>query len=143
LWLGKTVIGEWVKELSLVKAFIQAKYKSAKVSIDGTKEAGLAGLYLAALEGNIAHVTLRKAPVSYLFDNRQHVEYYSTGINIPGFLNWGDVSLAAALYRGNITFVNPLTMSGQTLTADKLKAYKAEFEQMRKIPKRAGNTFFN
>ena len=53
LLLGKTVLGEWVKELNLVTGFINSKYKSNKVSINGSKEAGLAGLYLAALEGNM------------------------------------------------------------------------------------------
>ena len=97
LLLGKTVMGEWVKELNVVTGFINSKYKSTKVSINGSKEAGLAGLYLAALEGNIENVTLQYAPVSYLFDNRESVEFFSTGIHLPGFLNWGDVSLAAAL----------------------------------------------
>ncbi len=40
------------------------------------KEAGLAGLYLAALEGNIENVTLQNAPVSYLFGNRDSVEFF-------------------------------------------------------------------
>jgi hypothetical protein len=142
LLLGKTVLGEWVKELNVVTGFINAKYKSNKVSINGTKEAGLAGLYLAALEGNIENVTLQYAPISYLFDNRKSVEFFSTGIHLPGFLNWGDVSLAAALTGKNITFINPVTMSGQKISGDRLKAYKAEFEQMRIITRQGGKTLF-
>ncbi|MEP6594406.1 MAG: hypothetical protein ABJA71_00605, partial [Ginsengibacter sp.] len=143
LWLGKTAMGEWVKELNIVTGFINSKYRSAKVSITGNKEAGLAGLYLAAVEGNIESVTLQNAPVSYLFDNRESVEFFSTGIHLPGFLNWGDVSLAAALSGKSITFINPVTMSGEKISEDKLKAYKAEFEQIRRISKEAGKTVFN
>jgi Prolyl oligopeptidase family len=143
LLLGKTVVGEWVKELNLVTRFINAKYKSNKVTINGSKEAGLAGLYLAALEGNIENVTLQYAPVSYLFDNRESVEFFSTGIHLPGFLNWGDVSLAAALSGKNITFINPVTMSGEKISGNRLKAYKAEFEQMRIITRQGGKTLFN
>ncbi|MEJ7830966.1 MAG: hypothetical protein WKF91_22360 [Segetibacter sp.] len=142
LWLGKTVMGEWVKELNVVNRFINLKYKSAKVSIMGSKEAGLGGLFLAALEGNIENVTLQNAPVSYLFGNRGSVEFYSTGIHVPGFLNWGDVSLAAALSGKNITFTNPVTMSGEKISEDLLEAYKAEFEQMRRIAGQRGKTFF-
>src|SRR5439155_10091341 len=80
LLLGKTVLGEWVKELDLVTGFINAKYKSYKISINETKEAGLAGLYLAALKGNIENVTLQYAPLSYLFDNRDALEYFTTAI---------------------------------------------------------------
>ena len=143
LLLGKTVLGEWVKELNLVTGFINSKYKSNKVTINGSKEAGLAGLYLAALEGNIENVTLQYAPISYLFDNRESVEFFSTGIHLPGFLNWGDVSLATALSGKNITFINPVTMSGQKISGDRLKAYKAEFEQMRIITRQGGKTLFN
>jgi hypothetical protein len=143
LWLGKTVLGEWVKELDVVTRLINLRYKSAKISINGSKEAGLAGLYLAALEGNIDNVTLLNAPVSYLFDDREGVEFFGTGIHVPGFVNWGDVSLAAALSRIKITFTAPVTMSGEKITGDKLTAYKKEFEQMRTVTKQPGRTYFN
>jgi len=142
LLLGKTVLGEWVKELDIVTEFINAKYKSYKISVNGTKEAGLAGLFLAALKGNIENATLQYAPVSYLFDNRDSVEYFSTAIHLPGFLNWGDVSLTAALSGKNITFINPVTMSGQKINEDKLKEYKTEFEQVRKACGEGGKTVF-
>ncbi|MEO5998014.1 MAG: acetylxylan esterase [Chitinophagaceae bacterium] len=142
LWLGKTVMGEWEKELNITAQFIHSKYKSAKLSIHGIKEAGIAGLYLAVLGSNIESVTLQDAPISYLFDNRSSIEFFSTGIHVPGFLNWGDVSLVAALSGKNITFINPVTMSGGKLSADKLEDYKKEFEQMRKITGEGGEIFF-
>ncbi|MEP7110447.1 MAG: prolyl oligopeptidase family serine peptidase [Ferruginibacter sp.] len=142
LLLGKTVMGEWIKELSLVTRFIGSRYKATNVSINGSKEAGLAGLYLAALEGNIGNVTLEDAPVSYLFDNRDAIEFFSTGIHLPRFLNWGDISLATALSGKNITFINPVTMSGQKISGDRLKACIAEFEQMRIITRQTGKTLF-
>jgi hypothetical protein len=143
LWLGKTIMGEWVKELDVIAKFIHSKYKTIKISLDGSKEAGLAGLYLAALEGNMENVILRKAPVSYLFDNRDSIEFFSSGIHLPGFLNWGDVSLAAALSGKYITFINPLTISGQPIKGEKLQAYKKEFEQIRKALGKPGKTIFN
>jgi len=142
LLLGKTVLGEWVKELSLVARFINARYKSRKVYLYGSKEAGLAGLYLAALEGNIESVTLQSAPLSYVFDNRDSVEFFSTGIHLPGFLNWGDVSLAAALSGTGVTFIDPVTMSGQKISGDKINAYDAEFEQIRRYTRQKGKTDF-
>jgi hypothetical protein len=143
LWLGKTVMGEWVKELSVVSQFIHAKYPGAKAGVTGNKEAGLAGLYLAAMDPKIETVTLRDAPVSYLFDDRNRVEYFSTAIHVPGILTWGDVSLAVALSGKNITFINPVTMSGQKITGDKLNEFKAEFEHLRKACGTGGNTILN
>ena len=142
LWLGKTPMGEWVKELNVVAEFIRSKFKPIGISLSGNKEAGLAGLFLAAWKGNIANVTLKDAPVSYVFDDRESVEFFSAAIYLPGLLHWGDVSLAAALGAENITFINPLTMSGRSIEGEALIAYKAEFEQMRRILQTGGKTVF-
>lgn len=133
LWLGKTPMGEWVKEINTVTGFIKSEYKTATINFYGTKEAGLAGLFAAALNRNIVNITLQHAPMSYLFDNRDSIEYFSSCINIPGFLNWGDVSLAAALSGKNVKFIEPVTMSGRILNEEEQKIYYAEFEQMRRI----------
>lgn len=142
LWLGKTVLGQWVKELNLVTQFLNSNFKATKVSIEGSKEAGLAGLFLSATEGNIDNVVLRDAPVSYLFDNRESVDYFGMGIHLPGFLNWGDVSLASALSGKNVTFINPVTMSGQIINENKLKEFQTEFDKIRVICKQQGKTLF-
>jgi hypothetical protein len=140
LWLGKTILGEWVKELNVVTQFLNSRYKAQKVSIDGSKEAGLAGLFLGAVEGNVDNIILRDAPISYLFDNRESVDFFSMGIHLPGFLNWGDVSLAAALSGKNITFINPVTMSGQKISGTRLKEYQTEFDKIRVICRQPGKT---
>jgi hypothetical protein len=135
-------MGEWVKEIGVVTQFIHRRYPVAKFCMMGSKEAGLAGLFLSALEGNIEEVTLQYAPASYLFDERDSIEYFSTAIHLPGLLNWGDVSLVAALSGRNITFVNPVTMSGQKISDERLKEYKAEFQQVRKACGEGGSTIF-
>jgi hypothetical protein len=143
LWLGKTILGEWVKELGVVSNFLKSRYHAQKVSIDGSKEAGLAGLFLAATGGNVDNVILRDAPLSYLFDLQGSVNFFSMGIHLPGFLNWGDVSLAAALSGKNIRMINPVTMSGVKISDSGLKEYKAEFAKLRTISKQHGETIFN
>ncbi len=142
LWLGRTILGEWVRELNLITGYLISEMRATSISFDGTKEAGLAGLFLAALDGNIDRVTLRKAPVSYLFDNRENVDFYSMGIHLPGFLLWGDVSLAAALTGKNVTFVDPLTMSGNRMSEDKLRACKDEYARVRQMTGTEGITEF-
>jgi hypothetical protein len=142
LLLGKTVLGEWMNELKIASGYIHSKYASEKVNIYGFKEAGLAGLYLAALDDKTGQVTLNSAPVSYLFDNREGIENFSTAIHIPGFLNWGDVSLAAALSGKNIIFIHPVTMSGNKIGASKLNSVDQEFKQIRKACRVPGETAF-
>lgn len=142
LWLGRSVLGEWVKELDLVADFLSRELKAKKVSIDGSKEAALAGLFLAALNEDIDHVTLRDAPTSYLFDSREGVDFFGMGIHVPGFLPWGDVSLAAGLTGKNVTFINPVTMSGNSVNGHALEKVKEEFEKVREACHQRGETVF-
>jgi hypothetical protein len=142
LWFGRTMIGEWLNELTILIQFLNSRYKAVKVNIDGTKEAGLAGLFLSALGGHVDQVTLREAPVSYLFDTRDGIDFFSAAIQLPGFLNWGDVSLAAALGSKNIVFINPVTISGQKITGNPLKEYQREFEKTRLDYRLPGNILF-
>jgi hypothetical protein len=141
LWFGKTILGEWVKELNLVTGFLKDRYKTRRISIDGSKEAGLAGLFLGSVEGNVDNIILRDAPVSFLFDERESVDFFSSAVFVPGFLKWGDVSLAAALCGTNVTFINPVTISGRKLDESRLKAYLDEFNKMRKTCRESGKTF--
>ncbi len=141
LWLGRSVLGEWIKELDLVSNFMASKFKATKISIDGNKEAGLAALFFAALNDNkIKNVTLRDAPISYVFDERESVDFFGMNVHLPGFLNWGDVSLASVISGKDIVFVNPLTMSGRELSENRLKEYKKELEELRRGYKISGNT---
>jgi hypothetical protein len=64
-------------------------------------------------------------------------------IHVPGFLNWGDVSLTAALRSKTIRFINPVTMSGKKISESRLKEYKTVFEELKRVCKQPGKTFFN
>jgi len=140
LWLGHSVMGEWARELDLVTRYLSSEFKASKVNIDGTREAGLAALFLAATDGKINSVTLREAPVSYVFDSRENVDFFSMGIHLPGFLVWGDVSLVAALTGRNVTFIDPLTMSGGRLSEEDLRKYKDEYARIRQRTGLEGRT---
>jgi len=142
IWLGKTVLGEWVKELDVVTQFLDSRFNAREISIEGNKESGLAGLFLSALEGNVDNIVLRNSPVSYLFDDRESINFFSMGVHVPGFLVWGDVSLVAALSGKYVSFINPVTMSGRELSENELSTFKKEFEDLRRISKRSGETIF-
>jgi N-acetyl-beta-hexosaminidase len=143
LWLGKTILGEWVKELDIVTQFLQSEYKAVSVSIDGTREAGLAALFFSVLNDDEADsIVLRETPVSYLFDSRDGLDFFSLAIHLPGFLEWGDISLAAALSGANINFLDPVTNSGKKVNGTGLKEFQCEFEKLRKICGQSGNTIF-
>lgn len=143
LWLGKTMLGEWVRELELASQYIKQAYNPTSLNFEGNKEAGLAALFLSALKEDVLQkLTLRNVPVSYLFDNREQIDYFSMGIHLPGILNWGDVSLAAGLSTPDVTFVDPVSMSGEPISTNQLKTVKAEFDQVKKKVKQSGSISF-
>jgi len=142
LWLGKTVLGEWVKELDVVTQFLFLEKNAGKISFDGTRESSLAGLFLASLGGRIDTLILRDAPVSYLFDTMEGVDFFSMGIHLPGILKWGDVSLVAALSGKELTFIHPVTMSGQSVDGGTLEKYRSEFDHIRKASGMQGGVSF-
>ncbi len=142
LWLGKTVLGEWAKEIEVVAEYLKSTHNAGEIVLNGNKEAGLACLFLGAAKGDFASITVRDVPVSYLFDNREDVDFFTSAVIVPGILTWGDVSLAAALSDADITFINPLTMSGQPIKGKDLDLFKAEFDSIQKKCNQNGKTFF-
>lgn len=143
LWLGKTVLSEWINDLDLIIRFLDGWNEATKVSIDASREAGLAALFLSVFHGDkLDSITLREAPVSYLFDTREGIDFFSMGIHLPSFLQWGDVSLAAALSGKNVLFINPVSMSGNPINGEKLPAVEAEFEKIRTLCHLPGKATF-
>ncbi|MEJ7676183.1 MAG: hypothetical protein WKF59_26645 [Chitinophagaceae bacterium] len=128
--------------MGLVTDLLKSKYKAAKVGIDGSKEAGLAALFLSATEGKADYLILREAPLSYLFDNRESVDFFSMAIHLPGFLNWGDVSLAAALSGKPVTIINPVTMSGRKLNGKQIKGISNRVSKVKKNDKASWRNSF-
>ncbi|HUQ66284.1 MAG TPA: acetylxylan esterase [Flavitalea sp.] len=142
LLLGKTVLGEWVNELDAVTKFIKMKFSASTIDLDGKKETGLAALFFAALNNGTNNIVLRDVPVSYLFDTQQTINFYNMSVHLPGFLNWGDVSLAVALTGKSVEFNNALTMSGRIPDENQMKAYKDEYKKVQRACGKTGRVDF-
>ena len=75
-----------------------------QIGATGASGGGNQTMWLTAIDGGkVDHLVIREAPVSYLFDNREGIDFFNMAIHLPGFLVWGDVSLASALSGKNIT----------------------------------------
>jgi cephalosporin-C deacetylase-like acetyl esterase len=140
LWLGTTVQGRWVNELQLITQYVQTQYGNVRIALNGSKEAGVAALLAAALGTKVAAVTLEESPLSYRFDEREGIDFFSMAVHIPGIIPWGDLSLAAALAGKEVVFHTPVTMSGRKITGQELEDYRAAFSAERKRCKQAGES---
>ncbi|CAG4989494.1 hypothetical protein DYBT9275_00302 [Dyadobacter sp. CECT 9275] len=127
LWLGSTVMAEWVKDLAIAVKYVRSQNKGIVVSVVAEKEAGVAALIYASLEGKIERIDLKATPVSYVFDQRETIDYYSMAIHIPGFLKWGDVSLLTALSNTKVSFSDSRSMSGRKTSEKELLQYRQEY----------------
>ena len=126
----------------MVVEFLKSRYSIQKYTINADKESAIAALFMSALGGTSENLILTNAPVSYLFDSREGIDFFSHGINIPGVINWGDLSMAAALSNATITFIAPVTMSGNKLDESELNQYKLEYNRIKQMNKCLGNTLF-
>jgi hypothetical protein len=130
LWLGKTVMGEWVKELNVVTIYLRKRYKTDQITLTGTRETALASLFMTATIGRADNVIMYNAPVNYVFDQQETINYFNMAVHIPGILKWGNVSLIAALSNARVKFINPVSMSGQKVSDSTLSTVKVEFNTM-------------
>jgi hypothetical protein len=130
LWLGKTIMGEWVKELNVVTDYLRKQYKADQITLIGTRETALASLFMTATIGRADNVILNDAPVSYVFDLQENINYFNMAVHIPGILNWGNVALSAALSNAKVKFIDPVSMSGQKIDGATLISVKTEFNTM-------------
>jgi len=122
LWLGRTLIGEWVRDFAAVAAVLREEFGADKVSLGGYKEAGLAALFQSALSGKNHSVILEDSPGSLVFRSQSprstpRKSFYSMALHIPGFLIWGDVSHAVSL-AGEVRFINPRWNDGEPFESD-------------------------
>lgn len=141
LWLGRTMLGEWVRDFALAASHLRSANPGCELVLGGVKEAGLAALVSTALEGR-GDVALEMTPVSLLFNQKSPPDFLSMAAYVPGFLKWGDVSLAAALTGGTARFVAPALSDGAELDNESIEHFAREFAQVRKLCGVKGSTLF-
>src|SRR5690606_122345 len=122
LWLGKTVMGEWVHELDMTLNYLKDTHKATHITVDAAKESGLAALFLASLHEDVSALTLHGAPLSYRIDDREGIHAFNMAVHVPGILSvWGDIPLAVALTGADVRFIRPLSLSGQRIDKDQVR----------------------
>ena len=145
LWVGQSLAGEWVYDILVLVKLLKSQFKAQQIEVTGLLDAGAAAIFAGCFTDGISKVTAVNAPASFLFDNttvsfvlqNAFAHYlpdaiYSIALSIPGFLKWGDISLAAALNSGKVDFVSPRTFDGTPGTPAQIKAWKAEISAVRK-----------
>ncbi|OGV32041.1 MAG: hypothetical protein A2020_14025 [Lentisphaerae bacterium GWF2_45_14] len=130
LWLGYSIMGEWVKDYLLLSSFLKDFQEASEITLYGIGDAGLAALFAAALTSGKSNLILEKIPLSFAFDKGTQPTFFTMASYLPGILRWGDVSLAAALVNGQLRFINPAMSDGKALATKNLNAFEKEFKDI-------------
>jgi hypothetical protein len=133
LWLGRTFMGEWCRDFALAASYIRTTFPESQITVGGLKAAGIAALLFSAIHGKTVSVVLEKSPVSLLFHRKVPSECSAMVAYIPGFLGWGDISLAAGLTGSDVRFIDPVLSDGEPLDTEGIKNLKNEFDNVRRI----------
>ncbi|MBR2904456.1 MAG: hypothetical protein IKC08_01025 [Lentisphaeria bacterium] len=145
LWIGRSLAGEWVYDLLALINMLKKDFKAKEICLTGHLESGAAVIFANALTDKVASVETIDSPASLLFDmgsvdftsKSPFVKFlpgliYSLVLAIPGFLKWGDISLAAALGKGKVVHTRPRTWDGTLLDSKGASAAAKEIEKVRK-----------
>lgn len=123
LWLGRTMIGEWARDLMAVAEYIKTGGMDS-VDLLAYKDAGIAALCAATLSEHFQTVTTRETIGTYVpekcFFNQ------SMAVHVPNLLRWGDVSMMAALAQADVHLMNPTRTGGTVYSAEEMAGLKQE-----------------
>ncbi len=130
LWMGRTFMGERARGVELMASFLRKRSKGP-LSLAGTGEGALAALFCAAVNGGFARLDLSGMPGSFL--HRSGKSPFSLGVHLPGFLAWGDIALAAALARADVTLARPLHMDGSPFNGQAMQQLQRDVAHFGKV----------
>lgn len=128
LWLGQTMQGIWIGQLDIVLNWLVNSHRVEEITIDADRELAVASVLSSVLGNKADKLILRGMPLSYLFDKSGNIDHFSMAIHIPGFLCWGDMSLAVAMCNKDITFIDPVTISGRELSSNEIEKFNHELD---------------
>lgn len=130
LWLGKSIQGEWAKQMALLCEFASTTFDAASVSLHAYREAGVAALLLNAVKNMSQEIIVEDSPVSYLFNQTVPPDYFSMALHLPGIIPWGDLPLAAAMTNAKITFLSPVLSDGEKVSDQQVRVWIQEFDSV-------------
>lgn len=110
IWLGRTMIGEWVRDLLAVSAHLKAAYGIRILDLLGYEDAGIAALCAATLSDAFSTVTTQNTFASYVPEKKFFSR--SMAVHIPGILYWGDVPMMAVTANAGVVLFNPTRTDG-------------------------------
>lgn len=129
LWLGRTMIGNWVHDLCAVRTALARRRPRVRFELLGFRETALAALAAAVIRRGFAQVSSVEMLSSYVLCGAPPVQTFS--IFVPGLLTWGDVSLMAAMVACPLKVTSLVHPSGLALSKQETSTWSREVRKLR------------
>lgn len=136
LWIGRSLMGEWVFDAIALIHCAGRFLKANEITLTGIKECGMTAIFARIISNESVSVTTVDSPASLRF-NGEKSDFpvsssaeirYGLSLSVPGILEWGDISLAQALCGGNVNNISPRRSDGTSLTNPESTCYLNEVE---------------
>jgi len=128
LWLGRTMIGDWVTDLLAVRSALKDETPDISVQLYAVGEVALAAVAAAALFPYFAEVSVEDILSTYVLTDA--VPGVRMSAYIPHILSWGDVSSMTALCQCPVTLLSAVAPSGAPLDGEEIAAFKREIQSL-------------
>ena len=128
-WLGGTLMGHWTGEYQIVAdALLDRLDGEYQVTYGGVGDAGMAATFAAVLDerANSSAITENACCTFNLYEKggvEGESNILTLAMLVPGILEWGDLTLAAAMVRGDFTMIAPRNPDGSELTEDEAEFF--------------------
>jgi hypothetical protein len=128
LWLGRTTIGDWTKDVLGLVSCVKDVLSAGHVEIIAFGETGLAALATSVVSKKIKSVCTANMLGSYVEDSDKVL--VSMSVHIPGILKWGDVSMMAALSNARVEIVEPTDWEKAVYSKEKALHLQNEIDML-------------
>ncbi|MVZ65245.1 prolyl oligopeptidase family serine peptidase [Sphingobacterium sp. DK4209] len=142
-WLGRSMMGLWTEEIAHLANFTKQELAAQSIDIQAHKELGVAAILASALNKQINQVDTYDAPISYVVRKAKLDSYYSQAIHIPSIINWGDLTLAAALAQADIHMHSIRDIAGDTFSSKDIEAENAKIKTYKTAQKSKSKVLLN
>ena len=144
LWIGRSLPGEWLFDILAMVRAIRRHLHCDDITVRGELETGTCAILAAALSSQRFNVEAVNAPASMLFCRESIATFAPTvpedfamtpALSLPGFLSWGDVSLASAMAiktGHDVHFTQPCAYDSTPYSAAQQHALSQEIADLRK-----------
>lgn len=147
LWLGRTMAGDWVRDLLSIRKRVAALASCHDVVLMGVGEADVdvtddsgnvepgagdttvAVLAAALLDRAFRGVTVLNMPATFAVTGEYPAHRWSHFV--PGILKWGDTSLLAALLKCPLQIVSLVNSASRRLSQRERAGWRKEMEEMK------------